>query len=74
MSDPYGTLSDREKDAVFRVLYRVMSPEGKCDAVGGMEYKRVQREWIAAGRRSGLEQFIHTRANMPSRPPESSTS
>lgn len=37
---------------------------GKCDGIGGQQYRRIRSEWIAVGAPSqNLEQFIEERAN-----------
>ena len=34
-----------------------------CDGIGGMEYTRVKREWIEAGKPKNISEFISVRAN-----------
>ena len=38
----------------FEAAWRKLSDEGKCDPVGGKEYKRIRKEWLTDGR------FLHT--------------
>jgi len=48
----------------FREAYARLAERSKCDAPGGMEYKRVLREWLTMGRPSDIESFIAIRANV----------
>lgn len=47
----------------FRRAYARLAIVGRCDSPGGMEYRRVRREWFAAGRPEPVEAFIQWRAN-----------
>ena len=50
-------------DGYFDEVHRVAAELGWCDGTGGMEWKRVKGEWIAAGRPPGVGAFIRSRAN-----------
>ena len=54
----------KKTDDDFWDAYERMSAKSHCDAAGGMEYQRVFAEWKEAGRPTGLEVFIHIRANV----------
>lgn len=49
---------------VFRRTYKRMSLNGECDSIDGMEYQRVLREWVAAGRPHPVTEFIFVAANV----------
>ena len=51
-------------DQEFWNAYEALSKEGRCDSPGGMEYKRVFKEWTDQGRPANIEHFIKIRANM----------
>lgn len=57
-----------ERFLEFRRVYHYMSKLGKCDAVGGVEYRRVLSEWKHAGRPVGISAFILKAANRPPSP------
>lgn len=40
-----------------------MAAKGSCDDIGGVEYWRVRRDWIKAGKPSDLVEFIRQEAN-----------
>ncbi len=48
----------------FFAAYDRLADDGKCDCAGGMEYRRVLREWIDAGQPDDLDEFIVRRANV----------
>jgi hypothetical protein len=47
----------------FFEAYERLAKEGKCDCAGGMEYRRVLREWIE-NKPDDLDEFIVRRANV----------
>lgn len=49
----------------FRAVYESLSFEDRCDSRNGMEYQRVLRDWVEAGKPSDMGAFIHQRANTP---------
>jgi hypothetical protein len=50
-------------EAAFNAVHRRLATEGACDSTGGMEYERVKREWLVAGRPE-IEPFIRARSNV----------
>ena len=53
------------KTKLFILTYRRLAKSGRCDSVGGMECKRVYREWCAVGcPTDGLDEYIVSRANV----------
>lgn len=42
-------MTNEEKKELFDKIFEAMSEYGLCDSIGGMEYKRKFREWVAAG-------------------------
>lgn len=52
----------KRRGRFWRVYYRLMM-RGYCDSPGGMEYRRVKREWRAAGRPRPIADFIKRAAN-----------
>jgi hypothetical protein len=59
-----------KQKAVFRRAYRKLARVGRCDGYGGMECRRVRREWLSAGAPADVETFIADRANQTPRPPD----
>ncbi len=53
----------RKKLRKFRDSYARLSESGLCDVPGGMEYRRVRKEWSIAGYPQDVDQFIRWRAN-----------
>ncbi len=49
--------------ARFWAAYKRLSESGKCDCEGGMECRRVFREWKEAGCPEDLDAFIYVAAN-----------
>jgi hypothetical protein len=47
----------------FHLAYERLASEGHCDSAGGMEYKRVRRQWEEAGRPEDIDSFIKAKAN-----------
>jgi hypothetical protein len=56
-------LHDPSDVAVFDQVHRTLADQGRCDETGGMEYRRVRREWFDAGCPADVEVFISDRAN-----------
>ncbi len=54
----------KRDDARFHAAYRRLALEGRCDGVGGMECRRVFREWRNAGMPPDIDAFIIDRANV----------
>jgi len=50
-------------DQRFHRAWLKLSEEGQCDSPGGMEFKRVYAEWVAAHSPMPIEDFIVERAN-----------
>ena len=48
---------------LFRLAWKVLAKESRCDAFGGCEYYRVASEYQAADYPSEIEFFIEVRAN-----------
>jgi hypothetical protein len=48
----------------FDRIWFALSERGACDAMGGMEYRRVHAEWVAAGQPVQVVDFIVRRANV----------
>jgi hypothetical protein len=48
----------------FQETWERLAEQGKCDGFGGMEYRRVRKEWAAAGKPADVEAFIIERANI----------
>ncbi len=51
-------------DGLFYETYNRLSTVGVCDGAGGMECRRVYREWLKAGKPQDIEAFIKWRANI----------
>lgn len=51
------------RDEPFDRAYAAGAALGICDSPGGVEYRRVRREWIKAGRPVEIHGFIRRRAN-----------
>lgn len=47
----------------FWDAYERLAEQGTCDSPGGMEYRRVFKEWQAFGRPADIESFIAVSAN-----------
>ena len=47
----------------FKAAWLPLTEQGKCDGYGGMECKRVFREWMEADYPDDLSEFIVSRAN-----------
>lgn len=56
-------MTDSQRN-LFASTWYALSAVGACDAIGGMEYQRVLREWEQAGFPVDLEEFIRRRANI----------
>lgn len=52
------------REDLFDALWERLAAEGGCDGRGGMEYRRVRREWEEAGRPEPILPFIRRRANL----------
>lgn len=52
------TLEDFDRE------WKIQADYGRCDSWGGMEYRRVRKEWFAAEKTRELEWFIRKRANI----------
>ena len=49
--------------AGFRMAWIASAQDGLCDGEGGMEHRRVVREWVEAGRPLPAAAFIVQRAS-----------
>jgi hypothetical protein len=59
----------RQQRDKFDNWWRQLAVRGSCDALGGREYCRVYREWVAMGRPPDVRAFILESANRPSDSP-----
>ena len=59
-----GRILGKKKEAGFDLVWNRLAESGQCDTSGGMEYKRVFREWQEYEGRDGLESFIKRQANI----------
>lgn len=50
--------------ADFRRAWDVCAGWGECDNIDGAEYRRVESEWLSAGRPAYVFNFIRCRANI----------
>ncbi len=57
-------MNDRLVTVRFDAEWERLSAYGKCDAIGGGEYRRVLREWLLADEPVDIYAFIVTRANV----------
>lgn len=48
----------------FVTVWAFLAEEGACDALYGVEFKRVIVEWFDAGAPEDVAAFIRTRANV----------
>ncbi len=48
----------------FDIVHAELAKQGKCDTTGSVEYERVKREWIEAGKPSNIKDFICWRSNL----------
>ncbi len=54
----------REKDRDFtnikdfRCVWKSLAEMGKCDGIGGMEYRRMRHQWREEGYPTNIEEFI----------------
>lgn len=49
----------------FIDAWKLLELEGRCDTVGGMQFKRICDEFFAAGFPENVSQFIIEKANEP---------
>lgn len=54
---------------IFDQAWQQLECEGKCDALGGAEYRRVKAEWVRFGMQNAAYLFIAILANLPPLPP-----
>lgn len=54
----------------FEQAWKRLARFGRCDGLGGAEYRRVLREWIEAGWPRRIENFIMLRARLAAPPAE----
>lgn len=52
----------RQSRTAFWQAYDRLSRRGACDSPGGMEYRRVKREWVRAGKPRPIARFIRGHA------------
>lgn len=51
-------------EKVFDQIWTLCGENGWCDAIGGMEYRRVRQEWQESGYPLDIVGFIRRRANI----------
>ena len=54
-------MGEREE---FARAWHALERLGMCDGAGGMEYRRVLKEWRQIGRAASMLAFIRRRANL----------
>lgn len=57
----------------FRGIWNVLARKGVCDTFGGLECRRVLRDWMNGGRAAALARFICEVANIHAPQPGDAT-